>query len=284
MKIFDTRSSFDEFRNSLTPNLTIGLVLTMGNLHAGHLTLIEKSCDDNDITVVTIFVNPKQFGPNEDFNQYPRTLDKDLEKIANLNLILQSKIIIFAPNSNSEIYPENFSTLISVGKMTQLLCGKFRPTHFDGVTTVVFRLFTIAKATNAYFGQKDYQQCVLINKMINDLEIPIKMHIMPIIRNQAGLALSSRNQYLDEEQKIKALRLPQTLIKIEKMLLQSEDPQSIIENELKQSEWDYLEILNAKDLTPLKLDTKLTIDAVVIGAYRLGNTRLLDNRMVKINA
>jgi pantoate--beta-alanine ligase len=225
-------------------------------------------------------VNPKQFGPNEDYHQYPRTLDQDVTKIANLNL--NSKIIIFAPNDIKEIYPDNFSTSISVGKITQILCGKFRPTHFDGVTTVVYRLFKIAKATNAYFGQKDFQQCVIIKKMVNDLEIPIALHIMPIVRDLDDLALSSRNQYLSCQQREDARHLPRTLMNIESIINQNKSPTSMIETELQQNmAWDYLEVLDTKDLTP---PTQQTKEVVIIGAYRLGTTRLLDNRVVKINA
>jgi pantoate--beta-alanine ligase len=151
------------------------------------------------------------------------------------------------------------------------------------VTTVVFRLFQIAKAHKAYFGQKDFQQCVIIKKMIHDLEIPIEIEIMPIIRNAEGLALSSRNQYLSESEREKALHLPMTLLKIEEILIAKNDPKALINSELKNSEWDYLEILDTKDLCPVaNLLTKTEV--VIIGAYRLGNTRLLDNRVVKINA
>jgi pantoate--beta-alanine ligase len=281
IKVLDTRSSLDEFRKSLSAETSIGLVPTMGNLHAGHLTLLEKSCMENDFTIITIFVNPKQFGPTEDFNQYPRTFEQDLEKIANLNLQLKSKIIIFAPKDPDEIFAKGFSTTISVGAITQLLCGRFRPTHFDGVTTVVYKLFKLANAHNAYFGQKDFQQCVIIKKMVKDLEIPIKLHIMPIIRNSDGLALSSRNQYLNDDQKLQALHLPETLIKIEKMINISVDPKKLIESELENKAWDYLEVLDTKDLT---LPNSKTKEVVIIGAYRLGSTRLLDNRVVKLNA
>lgn len=279
IKIFNTRHSFDKYRNSLPSHTTIGLVPTMGNLHAGHLTLLEKSANENDITIITIFVNPKQFGPTEDFNRYPRTLDQDIEKI--ISLKLNSKIIIFAPNDIAEIFPNNYQTTISVGPITQLLCGKFRPTHFDGVTTVVYRLLKIVRAQNAYFGQKDFQQWVVIKKMVTDLEIPVVLHIMPIIRNSEGLALSSRNQYLTNDDKVKALHLPQTLIKIERLLSSSQDPRELIEFELKNKEWDYLEVLDAMDLSPLSQTTK---QVVIVGAYRLGTTRLLDNRLVTINA
>lgn len=279
IKVFNTRQSFNQYRQSLSNDVKVGLVPTMGNLHAGHLSLIEKSTSENEVTIVTIFVNPKQFGPTEDYNRYPRTLDQDLEKI--INLKLNTKIIIFAPKDNSEIYPENFQTNISVGAITQILCGKFRPTHFDGVTTVVYRLFKITAAQNAYFGQKDFQQCVIIKKMINDLEIPITMHIMPIIRNSEGLALSSRNQYLTDKEKVEALHLSQTLAKIESLLNASQNPSELIGLEIQNDKWDYLEVLDAEDLSS---PSKTTKEVVIIGAYRLGTTRLLDNRLVKINA
>jgi pantoate--beta-alanine ligase len=279
IKVFKTRESFDQFRNSISEESIIGLVPTMGNLHEGHLSLITKSCSENDLTILTIFVNPKQFGPNEDFNKYPRTLELDIKAVESLNL--NSKIVIFAPKDNSEIYPENFKTTISVGAITQILCGKVRPTHFDGVTTVVYRLFAITMAHNAYFGQKDYQQCAIIKKMITDLEIPIYMHILPIIRNSEGLALSSRNQYLSAEEKNLALHLPKTLVEIEKIILSDKSPADFINAELKNPNWDYLEVLESKTLDAITNKTK---EAVIVGAYRLGATRLLDNRLVKINA
>jgi pantoate--beta-alanine ligase len=252
----------------------------MGNLHAGHISLLKQSTEENDFTILTIFVNPKQFAPNEDFNQYPRTLDLDLDKVAKLEG--KNEIVVFAPESDKEIYPENYSTTISVGPITQILCGTSRPTHFDGVTTVVNRLFSITKPTNVYFGQKDFQQCVIIKKMIKELELPIKMHILPIIRGAEGLALSSRNQYLTDDQRSQALHLPVTLITIEKLLSDKKSkPKEFIEKELKNKEWDYLTILDATNLSEPKVDTK---EVVILGAYRMGKTRLLDNRMVTLNA
>lgn len=279
IKVFNTKDSFKEFRSQVSPNQKIGLVPTMGNLHTGHLTLLEQSSQENDITIITIFVNPKQFGPTEDFKEYPRTLDHDIEKITGLGL--NSTIIIFAPHSELEIYPEGFSTNISVGPITQILCGKFRPTHFDGVTTVVYQLFLLAGAHNAYFGQKDFQQCVIIKKMVHDLDIPIRLHIMPIIRSLDGLALSSRNQYLTNAERVNALHLPKTLIAIEQMILKQENPFNLIEKELQNKAWDYLEILDTKNLNVITNKTK---EVVIIGAYRLGKVRLLDNRVVIFNA
>lgn len=282
IKVFNTRKSFDQYRSAIT-NKSIGLVPTMGNLHEGHISLLKSSIEENDVSIITIFVNPKQFGPNEDFNKYPRTLEDDLTKIENLilHLKLDSKeVVVFAPLSNDEIYPEGFSTTISIGDLKTILCGKVRPIHFDGVTTVVYRLFAITKPHQAYFGQKDYQQCVIIKKMIHDLELPIKMHIKPIIRNAMGLALSSRNQYLTNEELEKALYLPRTLKKIENLILNNEDYQTYINQQKQDSNWDYLEVLNSENLNS---DFKSNDNLVIVAAYRMNQTRLLDNILVQRN-
>jgi pantoate--beta-alanine ligase len=278
IKVFTTIKDFDHYRNTLKTE-TIGLVPTMGNLHKGHVSLIEKSIADNDVTIVTIFVNPKQFGPNEDFDKYPRTLDEDLAKISSVALLITPKkeIVVFAPRKDEEIYPEGFSTTISVGAMTQKLEGAIRPTHFDGVTTVVFRLFSITKAHIAYFGQKDVQQCLIIKKMVKDLNLPIAIHIMPIVRNSEGLALSSRNQYLNDSERVEALTLPQTLVKVEKLIRTKQDYKTFISDVVVDKKWDYLEVLDSNNLeTP----TDKTQEFVIVAAYRLGTTRLLDNILV----
>lgn len=282
IKVFTTRFDFDHYRNSLTSDKKIGLVPTMGNLHKGHISLVEKSVSENDVTVITIFVNPKQFGPNEDFDKYPRTLDEDLAKVSAVALLIDAKkdIVVFAPKSLEDIYPEGFSTIISVGPgMTQKLEGKVRPTHFDGVTTVVYLLFKIAKAHTAYFGQKDVQQCLIIKKMVRDLEIPINIHIMPIVRNAEGLALSSRNQYLSEAEKAEALILPQTILKIEKLIRTKQDYKGFVETALSDKRWDYLEILDSRNL---EAPTAKTQELVIVAAFRSGTTRLLDNILVPV--
>lgn len=280
IKVFNTKKDFDHYRLSIE-NKTIGLIPTMGNLHKGHLSLIEESAKHNDISIVTIFVNPKQFGPAEDFDKYPRTLDEDLGKISALALLIDAKkeIVVFAPASNEEIYPKGFSTQISVGEITKILEGNIRPTHFDGVCTVVYRLFTITKAQKAYFGQKDFQQCLVIKKMVLDLAIPIEIIIMPIIRNAEGLALSSRNQYLSESEKKAALHLPETLQKIEKLILTKQAYSDFIASTLSDPKWDYLEVRDADTLNPIGTESK---KVVILGVFRLGSTRLLDNIVVEI--
>lgn len=278
--VFTSRKDFNHYRNGLSKE-TIGLVPTMGNLHKGHISLIEKSTDENDVTIVTIFVNPKQFGPNEDFDKYPRTLDEDLAKISAVALLINAKkeIVVFAPGSNEEIYPEGFSSTVSVGAMTQKFEGSVRPTHFDGVTTVVYRLFSITRAHKAYFGQKDVQQCLIIKKMVKDLDIPIDIHIMPIVRNAEGLALSSRNQYLSETERSEALTLPQTLLKVEKLIRTRQDYKHFVAEVIKDKRWDYLEVLDSNNL---ELPNEKTTELVIVAAFRLGTTRLLDNILVPV--
>ena len=280
IKLFTTKKDYEHYRRSLGHD-SIGIVPTMGNLHEGHLTLLQQSIKDNDVSVITIYVNPKQFGPNEDFNKYPRTLDEDLAKISNLVLRLnkpKKEIIVFAPVDNDEIYPKNFNTIIKVLGVTSKLEGAKRPTHFEGVTTVVYCLFKIISPKNAYFGQKDFQQCVVIKKMVLDLCLDVSIHIMPIVRNSEGLALSSRNQYLSESEKIEALHLSHTLKKIEILIHKKIDYNVFIESELKNTKWDYLEVLNAQDL---EVPEKETREMVIIGVYKMGNTRLLDNILVQ---
>lgn len=283
IKLFNNRKDFDYFRETLTTQ-SIGLVPTMGNLHKGHISLLEKAIEENDVAIVTIYVNPKQFGPNEDFDKYPRTLDDDVAKISAVAMLLDKKkeIVVYAPNFDEGIYPEGFSTNISVGPMTQKLEGAVRPTHFDGVTTVVYRLFAITKAHQAYFGQKDVQQCLIIKKMVYDLQIPIKINIMPIIRNSEGLALSSRNQYLSESERTEALVLPHTLQKVEKLIRTKQDYKTFVsEAKANDKKWDYLEILDSQNLeTP----TEKTQEVVIVAAYRMSSARLLDNILVTIGS
>lgn len=279
IKIFTTQKDYNDYRNSLAHE-SVGVVPTMGNLHEGHISLLRKSVEENKVSVITIFVNPKQFGPTEDFDKYPRTLDADINKISGVALHAGSEkeIVVFAPVSIEEIYPPGFSTTIHVSGVTEKLEGAVRPTHFDGVTTVVYRLFKIIRATNAYFGQKDYQQCLVVKKMVADLSLGLNLHIMPIIRNAEGLALSSRNQYLNEQERAEALHLSRTLKKIENMIRNKEDYRALVDFELTNSKWDYLQVLNAETLEPPVTKTE---EVVIIGVYRLGATRLLDNILVK---
>ncbi|EQC47375.1 pantoate--beta-alanine ligase [Bacteriovorax sp. Seq25_V] len=282
VKVIRTVLELKQYQSEFFEGKSVGLVPTMGNLHEGHLSLLERSVSENDISIITIFVNPKQFGPNEDFDKYPRTLEQDVLKIEDK---FSENILVFAPKDNSEIYPEGFDTTIQVGALTKILCGANRPGHFDGVTTVVYQLFSLSKATNAYFGQKDYQQVKVIEKMTTDLHLPIKITMMPISRDQDGLARSSRNQYLSASDRETALLLPRTLVEIESILKEETWVNSMIkinevlESRIADKNWDYLEILDASNLKPVNENTT---EVVLVGAFRVGSTRLIDNRKVEI--
>lgn len=275
LTIITNSKELQSLRNNFT-NSKIGFVPTMGNLHEGHLSLFKKSLDENELSIISIFVNPKQFAPNEDFNKYPRTLSSDIEKIKSITND-KHKVIIFAPEKIEEIYPPGFSTTISIGKLGTILCGKSRQGHFDGVTTVVYQLLQLTKPTTAYFGLKDYQQFVIIKKMVSDLLLDIKIVGMPTIRNQYDLALSSRNQYLNEEEMNIALTLNKTLKKIIASMRESnfnlEKTKEEISLILKDTRFEYLEIRSQDTLDETIINNKF----VVLGAFKLGSTRLIDN-------
>lgn len=257
----------------------IACVPTMGFLHDGHLALMREGKRRGDVLVVTIFVNPTQFGIGEDFDQYPRDLEGDKK------LTLQvGTDIIFAPPV-AEMYPHGYQTFVTVDKVTQALCGLSRPTHFQGVTTVVAKLFNIIQPHVAVFGEKDYQQLVVIRRMVKDLNFNIEIIGYPIVREKDGLAMSSRNKYLNEEERKAALCLWDSLNRAERLYLKGERsaPRLIQEmnnriNAEKLAEVDYIRICNAETL----VDSE-TIDgnAVIALAVRFGKTRLIDNRSLK---
>ena len=254
----------------------IGLVPTMGYLHEGHLSLINQSIKENDISVVSIFVNPFQFGPNEDFNAYPRDMERDSKLLEDMGVD-----ILFSPDSG-EMYPENFSTFVEVEKLSKVLCGRSRPIHFRGVCTVVLKLFNIVKPENVYFGAKDAQQAIIIKRMKEDLNLDISIKVMPIVRDEDGLALSSRNKYLSKEEREAALLMPEALkeanMLINNGLFEANKIREKIVRELKKNKCikiDYIEIVNLKTLESLdKIDNNNTLIAVAI---KLGETRLIDN-------
>ena len=197
----------------LKANETIGLVPTMGALHEGHISLVQQSLAETDETIVTIFVNPSQFAADEDLDQYPRTLDADLEKLAAVGVKH-----VFVPD-DALMYPSGYSTSIVPPKVAAVLEGEFRPTHFSGVATVVLKLFNMTRADVAFFGQKDYQQVCVIRAMVEDLNVNTQVSVCPIIREADGLALSSRNRYLDAEQRKTALVLYKTLQHVRALIL-----------------------------------------------------------------
>ena len=266
--------------------IEVGFVPTMGNLHAGHMSLLKKALSDYDVVYFSIFVNPKQFGPQEDFNRYPRTLEQDLALIQALEKEYQNKkVIVFAPSRAEEIYPPGFAQTVSVrGDFTQILEGAIRPGHFDGVSTVVFQLFDLIKPKEAYFGLKDYQQYLVIKQMVNDLLLPIKITGMPIIREESGLALSSRNQYLSEQDKIVSLTLSKTLLKLKQLIDGKKENLEMthqeVEQTLKDKNWNYLEI---RDADTLSTDLTNSKEVTILAVYQLGTTRLLDNLQVTIS-
>lgn len=276
----------DWFERADRRNKTLGFVPTMGYLHEGHLSLIKEAKAQNDLTAVSIFVNPTQFAPGEDYESYPRNITRDYE------LARQAGAdVIFNPEAE-EIYFPGASTAVEVtGDITKKLCGASRPTHFKGVTTVVNILFNIVRPDKAYFGQKDAQQALIIKKMVRDLHMPVKVIVCPIVREADGLAMSSRNVYLSPEDRKEALCLNSGLQKAEDYLKSAHaDSRStkklieIIKNHIQGhalAQIDYVSILDGETLDTLEAVApgKPALAAV---AVNFGKTRLIDNRMLSI--
>lgn len=263
---------------------SLGLVPTMGYLHEGHISLIERAKKENNLVVVSIFVNPTQFGPNEDFEKYPRDLERDMKLAAEAGADF-----VFNPEV-AEMYPSGASTAVEVGGyITKKLCGASRPTHFKGVTTVVNMLFNITGPDRAYFGQKDAQQAVVIKKMVRDLHMPVEIIVCPIVRESDGLARSSRNVYLNKEERAEAPSLNRALEKAEEFLrsgskgsFSTEKLIKTIEDEIEKqplAKIDYVSILDGETLEDIEciVPGRAALAAV---AVRFGNTRLIDNRLL----
>ncbi|GJQ32861.1 MAG: pantothenate synthetase [Ignavibacteriaceae bacterium] len=261
---------------------TIGFVPTMGYLHEGHLSLVRFSRQENDITVVSIFVNPTQFSPNEDLSKYPRDINRD----ENL-LVLEGVDYLFYPTPE-EIYPGHFQTYVVQERISTILEGEFRPTHFRGVTTVVAILFNIVLPDRSYFGRKDAQQCAVLNRMVQDLRFPLEMKVCPIVREKDGLAMSSRNVYLDHVERGEALVLSRSLNYINESIEAGErDAEAICQAarkmfiDVRSASLDYLTIVAFDDFEPVeKLESGKEYFALV--ACRIGKTRLIDNLLVKV--
>ncbi len=257
----------------------IGFVPTMGALHFGHLSLVRRANQISHTTIVSIFVNPLQFGPNEDYDKYPRDLAKDADTLKELNVEY-----IFAPDV-SNIYAEGFSTEISNSKLGNILCGKSRPGHFKGVLTVVAKLFNIVQPDFAIFGQKDYQQLVLIKRMVQDLNFPIEIISCPIVRESDGLAMSSRNSYLSPDERKAATILYKSLQFAVDKVENGEDNLELIKKEVRKmiskeplASIDYVETVHPFTLEPKE---KLKDEAVLLLAVYIGKTRLIDNIILK---
>lgn len=260
---------------------SIGLVPTMGFLHEGHLSLIDKACQENNFVVVSIFINPIQFGPNEDYAQYPRDIENDY-KLARK----RGADIVFNP-SVEEMYPEEIKTSVEVADLTDNLCGLSRPGHFRGVTTVVTKLFNIIQPDRAYFGQKDAQQLAVIQKMVRDLNFAVEIRGCPIIREEDGLALSSRNVYLSKEERKAAVLLSQALFQardiIEKGEENSKSIKEFIISYISQDTRCNIDYVKIVDFTTLK-DIEIIKGNVLIAlAVKIGNTRLIDNISLEVN-
>lgn len=258
--------------------LTVGVVPTMGYLHEGHASLIKKAVEDNDRVVTSIFVNPTQFAPTEDLESYPRDLEKDSRLCESLGVNL-----IFHPEPE-EMYAPDFCTWVDMDVLSKTLCGKSRPIHFRGVCTVVSKLFNIVTPDRAYFGQKDAQQLAIIRRMVRDLNMDIEIVGCPIVREEDGLAKSSRNTYLNEEERKAALVLSQSIFLGQKMVREGETDAAKIKaamTEKIQSEplarIDYVEIVDGLSMQPVDTVKSPTLAAI---AVYIGKTRLIDNFIV----
>ncbi|MBI5739203.1 MAG: pantoate--beta-alanine ligase [Nitrospirae bacterium] len=258
---------------------SIGFVPTMGALHEGHLSLLRRSKDENVFTAVSIFVNPTQFGPQEDFNKYPRDLDGDLDKLSPLKVDA-----VFFPDAG-EMYPEGFSTSIQIGHIGEILCGASRPGHFNGVATVVSKLFNIVMPHRAYFGQKDFQQTAVIRKLVRELNFDIDVNVCPTVRETDGLAMSSRNAYLTKEQRkaaailFRSLMLGKDLVvsgRISDARRVKSGMMGLIEGEPLVGV-EYVEVVDAENLAEIR---EIKTPAAICLAVRIGDTRLIDNIII----
>lgn len=256
----------------------IGFVPTMGCLHEGHLSLIKMAQKKSDVVVVSIFVNPLQFGPHEDFAQYPQTLQSDLLKLKALKVDY-----VLTPQTDS-FYPQNFQTQVHVGELADVMCGPFRPGHFDGVATVVLKLFQIVQPDIAVFGKKDYQQYLVVKQMAKDFNLPIQIFGAPTVREKDGLAMSSRNLRLSVQQREIAQHLSETLFVAKSQLSKKVQIDLVKKNmwaqltNLPQCKVEYVEICSALDLSPLK--KYVPKQSLIALAVRVGTVRLIDNIIV----
>lgn len=276
MDLVTTKEQLREARNAFLTTNIVGLVPTMGGLHEGHLALIDNARSRCSRVIATIFVNPLQFGPSEDFESYPRVLKRDSELLEERGVDL-----LFAPSVN-EMYPNGKEdhTTISLPHLTDLLCGRKRPGHFDGVATVVGKLLNLVQPQLAYFGEKDWQQLTLIRAMVSDLDFPSEVVGVPTFRNAQGLALSSRNSYLSREELKKAPLLYSALTQVRSFVLQGESNYLKLESEAAKSlanagfHPEYVSVREGKTLCTANASSR---DRRVFGAVRLGATRLIDN-------
>jgi pantoate--beta-alanine ligase len=272
MKVIETIAEFHQIRNGIKNR--VGFAPTMGYLHAGHISLVKQAKAENDISVVSIFVNPTQFGPNEDFKTYPRDMQRDL------NLLEPHTDYVFAPSAK-EMYPDGFSTWVETKGITDVLEGAIRPGHFKGVTTVVNKLFNIVQPTKAYFGQKDAQQVAVIKKMVKDLDMNLEVVVCPTVREPDGLAMSSRNTYLTPDMRKGAPVLYKSLLLAKRMVENGENNVSDIRREMAEliekeplATIEYISFASNENLQEVHYVKQSTLISM---AVRFGKTRLIDN-------
>lgn len=285
MQVLTKRSQIVDLRNHFAASLSLGLVPTMGALHEGHLTLARRSSEQNDHTLVSIFVNPTQFSPGEDLDHYPRTLTQDIELLKNI-----PNVTVFAPDA-SEMYAAPNCTNVHVSGLTQRLCGPLRPGHFEGVATICTKLLNLARADRAYFGLKDAQQYAVIQSLALDLNIPTEIIGVDTVRTPSGLALSSRNRYLSSEELVTAKALYVELKRAGQQIssiYNHKEPNQILKQTLTRAHTEltangfqvqYFEALDWPSLQPLHQNSK---EALIAVAGILGKTRLIDNIRVQI--
>ena len=277
MKILRTTEEIKEFAEAASKaGKSIGLVPTMGALHEGHLTLMREARKNCEVVIASVFVNPAQFGPNEDYDAYPRKFEEDCAKLETVGIDA-----VFHPEPEV-MYPKDYMTYVNVeGDITGKLCGARRPGHFRGVATVLTKLFNMSRATDAFFGQKDAQQVVVVRRFVEDLNIPVNIHMVPIVREESGLARSSRNMYLSAEEKEAALVLSRSLKKAEEAFVKGEKDvealKSLVREELsdeKMAEIDYVELYSFPGLKEIAAVDQPALLAI---AVKIGKTRLIDN-------
>ncbi len=272
----------DEMRSDVSGmksrGMNIGFVPTMGYLHEGHLSLVRESLRKADVTVVSIFVNPAQFGPREDFKEYPRDLNRDSEVLER-----EGVDYLFVPESD-EIYPQGHKAYVEVYDLQDKLCGRSRPGHFRGVCTVVLKLFNIINPDISFFGQKDAQQAIILKRMVKELNLEVIIKVLPIIREEDGLALSSRNIYLTQEERKAALVLSKSLKVAQSMMEKGQRDSAAIIKEMKEiigrkplAKIDYVEIVDTDRLNPV---AKIEKKALVAMSIFIGKVRLIDNTIL----
>ncbi|OCS82311.1 pantoate--beta-alanine ligase [Caryophanon tenue] len=280
MQVLKTIAALQTFIcNAKRQQQTIGFVPTMGALHDGHLTLAKAAREEHDIAIMSVFVNPTQFGPNEDFDAYPRDLARDVALATSVGVDA-----IFAP-SVAEMYPHDGGIRLHAGRQATMLCGASRPGHFDGVLQVVAKLFHLVQPDVAYFGQKDAQQVAIIETMVRDFNFPVVIRSVPIVREDDGLAKSSRNMYLTETERVEAPQLYAALQLAKDVLLNTHHVEKAIDAATAHitthttGRIDYIEVLSYPDLAPV--DDSTTQVVLALAVY-IGKTRLIDNLMINL--